>query len=99
MFWIGVAIVVACLFQINEITPYLDGGLMYGITKQWSDQLRTYSNGSIDVNGKLAFSHGGLFPEYNTHRLPMANPPPPFYHAEYIEKHEIAKVSRFFSNL
>lgn len=70
---------------------------MYGVTKQWSDQLRTYSDGTIDPDGLLAFSHGGLFPEYNTHRLPMANPPPPFHHSTFIKNHEIHKVSRFFS--
>lgn len=83
--------------QLNEITPYIDGGLVYGTSKMWADQLRTYSNGTIDPNGFLAFSHGGLFPEYNTDRLPLANPPSPFYHADFIKKHETAKVSRFFS--
>ncbi|XP_065166773.1 dual oxidase 2-like [Atheta coriaria] len=82
--------------QLNEITPYLDGGLIYGITKQWADQLRTYANGTIDPNGKLATTPGGLFPEYNTHRLPMANPPPPFHHAKFIKNHEILPVTRFF---
>lgn len=85
--------------QLNEITPFIDGGLMYGVTKQWSDRLRTYSNGTLDPNGMLASSHDGLFPEYNTDRLPMANPPPPFYHGDWIKMHETAKVSRFFSKL
>lgn len=70
---------------------------MYGTTKLWSDQLRTYKNGTMDPDGRLAFSHEGLFPEYNTHRLPMANPPPPFYHGHYTKMHETAKVERFFS--
>ncbi|KAJ8953259.1 hypothetical protein NQ318_015841 [Aromia moschata] len=83
-------------FQLNEITPYIDGGLMYGITKQWSDQLRTYKNGTLDPNGKLASSHNGLFPEYNDDRLPMANPPPPAYHGHYTNVHETANVKRFF---
>ena len=83
--------------QLNEITPYLDGGLMYGITKQWSDQLRTFSNGSVAEDGLLAYSHDGLFPEYNTQRLPLANPPPPAHHADFITRHEIFKVNRFFS--
>ncbi|XP_044256242.1 dual oxidase 2-like [Tribolium madens] len=82
--------------QLNEITPYLDGGLFYGITKQWADQLRTYENGTIDPDGCLASSHDGLFPAYNTDRLPMANPPPPIYHSMFIKSHETAKVSRFF---
>ncbi|XP_063929411.1 dual oxidase 2-like [Zophobas morio] len=82
--------------QLNEITPYLDGGLFYGITKQWADQLRTYKNGTIDPDGCLASSYDGLFPAYNEERLPMANPPPPIYHSLYIQSHETAKVSRFF---
>lgn len=83
--------------QLNEITPYLDGGLIYGTTKSWSDYLRKYGNGKVDPNGLLAFSHGGLFPEYNTDKLPMANPPPPFYHHKQASGHELFKVSRFFS--
>uniref|UniRef100_A0A1Y1KGZ7 NAD(P)H oxidase (H2O2-forming) n=1 Tax=Photinus pyralis TaxID=7054 RepID=A0A1Y1KGZ7_PHOPY len=82
--------------QINEITPFIDGGLMYGITKQWADRLRTYSNGTMDPDGLLAYSHEGLFPEYNTDRLPLANPPPPFHHAEFVQRHELARISRFF---
>ncbi|XP_018566718.1 dual oxidase 2-like [Anoplophora glabripennis] len=82
--------------QLNEITPYFDGGLFYGTTKLWSDQLRTYQNGSMDQYGLLASSENELFPEYNTHRLPMANPPPPIYHAHYTKMHETAKVNRFF---
>lgn len=83
--------------QLNEITPYLDGGLMYGISKQWADELRTYTNRSIDENGRLASTNEGRFPDINTHRLPMANPPPPFYHSKLVEQHELFPVSRFFS--
>lgn len=83
--------------QLNEITPYIDGGLFYGTSKMWADRLRTYSNGTLDPNGELASSHDGLFPEYNTERLPMANPPPPFHHSVYINRHETEQVSRFFS--
>ncbi|CAH0562068.1 unnamed protein product [Brassicogethes aeneus] len=82
--------------QLNEITPYIDGGLFYGITKQWSDQLRTYANGTLDQNGKLASSHNGLFPEYNNQSLPMANPPPPTNHDIYVKQHETDSVKRFF---
>jgi dual oxidase len=82
--------------QLNEITPYLDGGLFYGISKQWADQLRTYENGTIDPDGRLAYSHDKLFPAYNKERLPMANPPPPFYHSMFVKSHETLPVSRFF---
>ncbi|PNF15893.1 Dual oxidase 2 [Cryptotermes secundus] len=82
--------------QLNEITPWLDGGLIYGTTKAWSDHLRMYENGTMAPHGLLAASNGGLFPDYNKVRLPMANPPPPFYHGEFIRKHETFKVDRFF---
>ncbi|KAJ8975680.1 hypothetical protein NQ317_019635 [Molorchus minor] len=83
--------------QLNEITPYLDGGLVYGTSKQWSDRLRTYKNGTIDPYGRLASTEDGLFPEINSDRLPMANPPAPFYHAHYTNTHETANVNRFFN--
>nr|CAD7458660.1 unnamed protein product [Timema tahoe] len=81
--------------QLNEITPWLDGGLVYGTTKTWADQLRRYKNGTTDPNGLLATTPDGLFPEINTAKLPMANPPPPFHHADFKDLHEIHKVSRF----
>jgi len=82
--------------QLNEITPWLDGGLIYGTTKAWSDHLRLYKNGTLAPRGLLATSHDGLFPDYNTINLPMANPPPPFYHRDFAMKHETFKVNRFF---
>lgn len=41
--------------QLNEITPYLDGGLVYGTSKGWADALRTFSNGSLAQDGLLAW--------------------------------------------
>ncbi|XP_076646950.1 dual oxidase 2-like isoform X2 [Halictus rubicundus] len=82
--------------QLNEITPFLDGGLIYGTSKAWSNVLRTYSNGTFDPNGLLAASHNNLYPEYNTDKLPMSNPPPPIHHREYITQHRTEKVERFF---
>lgn len=69
--------------QINEITPWIDGGLTYGTSKTWADTLRSFSC------GQLASSHGGQFPVENSIRLPMANPPPPRFH-------RLRPVSRFF---
>ncbi|XP_018017793.1 uncharacterized protein LOC108674361 [Hyalella azteca] len=40
---------------LNEITPYLDGGLVYGTAKGWADALRTFSNGSLAPHGLLAW--------------------------------------------
>ncbi|KAH7965539.1 hypothetical protein HPB49_008691 [Dermacentor silvarum] len=69
--------------QINEITPWIDGGLTYGTSKTWADTLRLFRC------GKLASSHDGQFPVENSIRLPMANPPPPRFH-------RLRPVSRFF---
>ncbi|KAH7962521.1 hypothetical protein HPB52_016680 [Rhipicephalus sanguineus] len=69
--------------QINEITPWIDGGLTYGTSKTWADTLRAFRC------GKLASSHNGQFPVENSIRLPMANPPPPRFH-------RLRPVSRFF---
>ena len=76
--------------QLNEITPWFDGGLMYGITKAWADGLRDFHNGelaAIDNSVPIAQQ----FPISNTIGLPMANPPPPVNHSNlYI-------VNRFWS--
>jgi hypothetical protein len=56
-----------------------------------------YENGTLAPNGLLASSHDGMFPDYNKVRLPMANPPPPFYHSEFIKNHRTLTVDRFFS--
>ncbi|XP_015596349.1 dual oxidase [Cephus cinctus] len=82
--------------QLNEITPYIDGGLIYGTSKAWSDVLRTYANGTIAPDGQLASSSNGAFPEMNKVRLPMANPPPPINHAHYVKRHYTEPVDRFF---
>ncbi|XP_030832129.1 dual oxidase 1 isoform X2 [Strongylocentrotus purpuratus] len=61
--------------QLNEITPWFDGGLVYGTTKAWADALRSFKDGRLADNGEI----GGepQFPEQNTLGLPMANPPNP----------------------
>ena len=41
--------------QLNEITPYIDGGLVYGTAKGWADVLRTFSNGTLARHGLLAW--------------------------------------------
>lgn len=69
---------------MNEITPWIDGGLTYGVAKAWADALRSFKD------GKLAKSEKGNWPEENELGLPMANPPLP-------SVHQLRKVSRFFS--
>lgn len=87
--------------QLNEITPYFDGGLFYGTSKAWADYLRTGEDGELEPHGLLAATRErnvkGLFPAYNKQRLPMANPPPPVNHSTFVKDHETLKVERFFS--
>ncbi|KAF2359172.1 hypothetical protein FHG87_010072 [Trinorchestia longiramus] len=84
--------------QLNEITPYLDGGLVYGVAKGWADVLRTFSNGTLAPHGLLAWHDelGEGFPAGNSQRLPMANPPAPTNHSEYLRQQSTAVVNRFF---
>jgi dual oxidase len=57
--------------QLNEITPYIDGGLFYGPVKAWSDALRSFTD------GRMACSDANcLYPIQNTIGLPLSNPPP-----------------------
>ena len=76
--------------QLNEITPWFDGGLMYGITKAWADGLRAFHDGELAaINSSVPIAE--QFPISNTIGLPMANPPPPVNHSNlYI-------VNRFWS--
>ena len=78
--------------QLNEITPWLDGGLMYGVTKTWADTLRNLRNGrlaSLDETDDFPMIAGSL-PIENTVGLPMANPPPP-------ANNSLFPVNRFWS--
>ncbi|XP_020296286.1 dual oxidase-like [Pseudomyrmex gracilis] len=82
--------------QLNGVTPFLDGGAIYGTSKAWSNFLRTNADGILEPNGKLASSHSDGYPDINTVRLPMANPPPPTRHHEYVSQHHTESVTRFF---
>ncbi|KAK3606272.1 hypothetical protein CHS0354_037948 [Potamilus streckersoni] len=78
--------------QLNEITPYIDGGLFYGTSKAWTDSLREFKDGPL--RGRLAALNPyadikDSFPARNTIRLPMANPPPP-------REHVLKPVDRFW---
>lgn len=66
--------------QLNEITPWLDGTLVYGPLKAWADRLRTF--GANGTYGALAALGGQeniaeQYPVENNIGLPFANPPPP----------------------
>ena len=89
--------VTSWISKLNEITPWFDGGLVYGTAKGWTDVLRSFPNGTVHKWGELAsMDDQGYFPVQNTIRLPMANPPPPARHCTWTQKQETAKVKRFF---
>ena len=62
---------------LNEVTPFVDLGNIYGPNKPWSDVLRLHKNGYLKVNDKK-------FPPFNEIGLPMANPPPPLHYNSYL---------------
>ena len=79
--------------QLNEISPWLDGGLMYGPVKAWADTLRTFGAGG--TYGELAALDNEMditkqFPVENNIGLPFANPPPP-------ANRSLHTVNRFWS--
>ena len=79
--------------QLNEITPWFDGGLMYGPFKAWTDAIRAYQGGelaAINNSDDLA----DQYPQLNTVLgLPYANPPPPANQSEP----SLFPVNRFWS--
>ena len=77
------------VFQLNEISPYIDGSLFYGPNKAWADSLRLYKDGLLAATNDTDPLEG-YYPAYNDIRLPMANPPPP-------RDHVLKPVKRFFS--
>ncbi|PVD19871.1 hypothetical protein C0Q70_20364 [Pomacea canaliculata] len=74
--------------QLNEITPYLDGNLVYGAGKAVGDAVRAFKDGMLAAQGDPADIKNSL-PIRNNIRLPMANPPSP-------RDHEMRPVSRFY---
>lgn len=82
---------ISFLLQLNEITPYIDGTLMYGVGKAWTDSIRELSE---EYPGRLKAQDPSVpisesFPADNDIKLPMANPPPP-------REHELKPVARFW---
>ena len=74
--------------QLNEITPFLDGQVIYGPSRAWTDAIRELKG------GRLAGTNPGnipqSFPFNNDIRLPYANPP-------VAREHVLKPVTRFHS--
>ena len=41
------------MFQINEISAFIDGTLMYGPNKAWTDAIRSFKDGRLLVKKKI----------------------------------------------
>ena len=72
--------------QLNEITPWMDGGLVYGPFKAWTDSIRRFRYGELASQGFMGETSDEaidgsdlsmLFPVRNDIGLPLANPTPP----------------------
>ena len=74
--------------QLNEITPYLDGNLIYGSGKAVSDAVRSFKDGRLATRDD-SVSIKDSVPKENDIRLPAANPPSP-------RDHVLRPVSRFY---
>lgn len=77
--------------QLNEITPYIDGTLMYGPGKAWTDAIREFKGGRLKakVPDPERKKINESFPADNDIRLPFANPPAP-------RDHFLRPVNRFW---
>ncbi|KAK2164701.1 hypothetical protein LSH36_60g05053 [Paralvinella palmiformis] len=74
--------------QLNEISAWMDGTLVYGPNKAWTDSIREFKDGLLQVDDTKG-PYGGEFPRNNSIRLPYINPPPPRDHPK------IKPISRF----
>eukprot|EP00181_Compsopogon_caeruleus_P004607 CAMPEP_0184686720 /NCGR_PEP_ID=MMETSP0312-20130426/23740_1 /TAXON_ID=31354 /ORGANISM="Compsopogon coeruleus, Strain SAG 36.94" /LENGTH=346 /DNA_ID=CAMNT_0027142135 /DNA_START=327 /DNA_END=1364 /DNA_ORIENTATION=+ len=78
--------------QLNEITPWIDGGLTYGFAKAWSDALRAFDSkrpGRLRCLQNDDGTENCEFPSQNMIWLPFVNPPTP-------KEHDLKPVSRFW---
>ena len=88
--------------QLNEITPWMDGGLVYGPFKAWTDAIRSFDNGELKaqgVNGRTVDHYDedaipidirDMIPVRNDKALPFANPALP-------ANMSLSPVDRFWS--
>ena len=90
MKYTGIIYTLLLMFQLNEISSWMDGTLTYGPNKAWTDVLRSYKNGRLKSIRDTNTSEPYDFPALNDIRLPMANPPPP-------REHELKPIKRFYS--
>lgn len=63
------------------MTPWIDGSLIYGTAKAWTDRIRAFEKGYLGVLDKSTdideLPISDMFPPRNDLGLPFANPSPP----------------------
>lgn len=79
--------------QISEITPYIDGQLMYGPAKAWTDAIREFRGGRLKALDDKPHPISMSLPDRNNIRLPYANPPNP---RETTRETRLRGVNRFW---
>ena len=67
------------------MTSFLDGGVIYGTSRMWTNHLRSFVNGALRVTDDD-------FPALNNRMLPMNNHP-------VTVDHSLKPVSRLFGKL
>ncbi len=72
----------------------MDGGLVYGPFKAWTDVIRSFENGTLAYikNETEEVPLANQFPIRNDAGLPLANPPPP-------ANNSLFPVNRFWCKL
>ncbi|XP_067665053.1 dual oxidase 1-like [Haliotis asinina] len=73
--------------QQNDVTPYLDAGFLYGTTRFWTNAIREFRGGRLKRLSPVGVKTS--FPDLNTYRLPLSNPPVP-------RDHSLREAKRFF---
>ena len=81
--------------QINEHTPWIDGGVVYGTSKAWADKLRSFKGGRLADNG---IEGEPEYPEVNKIGLPIANPPDPVEHKLQDAKRLFSTLTTYYAN-
>jgi dual oxidase len=88
--------------QLNDVSPWMDGSVLYGQFKAWSDAMRSFEFGELrhqGLNGRTSDSDDvdenpielrNMLPIRNNMGLPLANPAPPVNESLFT-------VNRFWS--
>ena len=69
--------------QLNDVSPWFDGSLIYGQFKAWTDAMRSFENGELKAQGVGGVTFDDVdieirnsLPIRNDNGLPLANPAP-----------------------